>query len=94
MSMLASLRPNGRQVRCVRCRSVWHAELTQAEKLIAAAEALAPVRRAVEAMAESRGGGGIGRPPKSMPGDRGMTEAADEPEPSSGAVRGGAAGAA
>ena len=28
----------------MRCRSVWHAELTQAEKLIAAAEALAPVR--------------------------------------------------
>jgi len=49
----ASLRPNGRRVRCVRCRAVWHAELSQAEKLIAAAEALAPVRRAVEAMAEA-----------------------------------------
>ena len=49
----ASLRPNGRQVRCVRCRAVWRAELSQAEKLIAAAEALAPVRRAVEAMAEA-----------------------------------------
>ncbi len=46
-----SLRPNGRQVRCVRCRAVWRAELPQAERLIAAAEALAPVRRAVEAMA-------------------------------------------
>jgi predicted Zn finger-like uncharacterized protein len=49
----ASLRPSGRQVRCVRCRAVWRAELSQAEKLIAAAEALAPVRRAVEAMAEA-----------------------------------------
>jgi predicted Zn finger-like uncharacterized protein len=49
----ASLRPNGRQVRCVRCRTVWRAELSQADKLIAAAEALAPVRRAVEAMAEA-----------------------------------------
>jgi predicted Zn finger-like uncharacterized protein len=49
----ASLRPDGRQVRCARCRTVWRAELSQAEKLIAAAEALAPVRRAVEAMAEA-----------------------------------------
>jgi predicted Zn finger-like uncharacterized protein len=51
----ASLRPNGRQVRCVRCRAIWRAELSQADKLIAAAEALAPVRRAVEAMAEAAG---------------------------------------
>jgi predicted Zn finger-like uncharacterized protein len=38
----ASLEPNGRQVRCVRCRMVWHAELKQADRLMAAAEALAP----------------------------------------------------
>ena len=49
---VASLRPDGRRVRCVRCRSVWQAELPHKEKLIAAAEALAPVRRAVEAVAE------------------------------------------
>ena len=49
----ASLRPNGRQVRCVRCRTVWRAELSHADKLIAAAEALAPVRRAVEAMSNT-----------------------------------------
>jgi predicted Zn finger-like uncharacterized protein len=48
---VASLRPNGRKVRCVRCRSVWEPEPTRAEKLIAAAEELAPVRRAVEAVA-------------------------------------------
>jgi predicted Zn finger-like uncharacterized protein len=48
---VASLRPNGRKVRCVRCRSVWKPELAHAEKLIAAAEELAPVRRAVEAVA-------------------------------------------
>ncbi len=29
-------------VRCVRCRTVWHAELPHPEKLVAAAEALAP----------------------------------------------------
>jgi predicted Zn finger-like uncharacterized protein len=39
---LASLSPNGRQVRCVRCRTVWHAELSKADKLLAAAAAIAP----------------------------------------------------
>jgi len=50
---VASLRPNGRRVRCVRCRTVWHAELSHADKLIAAAEALAPVRLTVEAVAKA-----------------------------------------
>ncbi len=50
---VASLRPNGRKVRCVRCRTVWQAELSHTDKLMAAAEALAPVRRAVEAVAEA-----------------------------------------
>src|ERR1700733_10127502 len=50
---VASLRPEGRKVRCVRGRSVWQAELPHAEKLIAAAEEWAPVRRTVEAMAEA-----------------------------------------
>ncbi|MFZ0425809.1 MAG: zinc-ribbon domain-containing protein [Xanthobacteraceae bacterium] len=49
---VASLKPDGRRVRCVRCRAIWLAELSHADKLIAAAEALAPVRRAVEAVAE------------------------------------------
>ena len=49
---VASLQPDGRRVRCVRCRTIWHAELPHKDKLIAAAEALAPVRRAVEAVAE------------------------------------------
>jgi len=47
---VASLRPNGRMVRCVRCKEVWQAELSQSDKLMAAAEALAPVRQAVEAI--------------------------------------------
>jgi predicted Zn finger-like uncharacterized protein len=50
---VASLRPNGRKVRCVRCRTVWQAERPHADKLMAAAKALAPVRRTVEAMAEA-----------------------------------------
>jgi predicted Zn finger-like uncharacterized protein len=37
-----SLRPEGRQVRCVRCRAVWKAELSHPDKLLAAAEALGP----------------------------------------------------
>ena len=38
----ARLEPDGRQVRCVRCRTVWHAEPSHAAKLMAAAEALGP----------------------------------------------------
>jgi predicted Zn finger-like uncharacterized protein len=53
---VASLRPNGRKVRCVRCREVWQAGLSHADKLMAAAEALGPVRRTVEAMAEAATG--------------------------------------
>jgi predicted Zn finger-like uncharacterized protein len=53
---VASLRPSGRKVRCVRCKTVWQAELPHADKLMAAAEALAPVRRAVEAVAEATAG--------------------------------------
>ena len=50
---VASLRPDGRRVRCVRCRTIWHAELPHTEKLIAAAEALAPARRAVEVVVQA-----------------------------------------
>ena len=39
---LASLQPNGRQVRCVRCRAVWLAAPRRADKLLAAAEAIGP----------------------------------------------------
>ena len=53
---VASLRPNGRRVRCVRCRTIWQAELSHADKLLAAADALGPVRRTVEAVAEAVAG--------------------------------------
>jgi len=36
------LEPNGRQVRCVRCRTVWHAAPNRAAQLLAAAAALGP----------------------------------------------------
>ena len=39
---LASLGPLGRQVRCSRCRTVWRAAPAHADKLLAAAEAIAP----------------------------------------------------
>jgi predicted Zn finger-like uncharacterized protein len=38
----ASLGAKGRQVRCVRCRTVWRAELNRAAQLTAAADALGP----------------------------------------------------
>jgi predicted Zn finger-like uncharacterized protein len=65
---VASLRPDGRRVRCVRCRTVWLAELSHADKLIAAAEALAPVRRAVEAVAEIAAEGRASEFPTEQPG--------------------------
>jgi predicted Zn finger-like uncharacterized protein len=41
---LASLSPTGRQVRCARCRTVWHVEPSHADKLMLAAAALMPER--------------------------------------------------
>ena len=60
-----SLSPNGRQVRCARCRTVWWAEPSHADKLVLAAAAIAPgaddgVEAAISAPAdefESAGGG-------------------------------------
>ncbi len=39
---LESLQPDGRQVRCVRCRTIWRAAPSHADKLLAAAEAIGP----------------------------------------------------
>jgi predicted Zn finger-like uncharacterized protein len=39
---LKSLSSNGRQVRCARCRTVWRAEPSHADKLVLAAAAIAP----------------------------------------------------
>ena len=50
---LASLQPNGRQVRCVRCRAIWHAAPSHADKLLAAAEAIGPEPQAVYAPADA-----------------------------------------
>src|SRR5208282_6045551 len=53
----ASLLPEGRHVRCLRCRLVWHAEPSHADKLLAAAAALCPeiilVDRALAAQAQA-----------------------------------------
>jgi predicted Zn finger-like uncharacterized protein len=48
---LASLQPNGRQVRCVRCRTVWRAAPSHADKFLAAAEAIAPEAQMAQAPA-------------------------------------------
>ena len=54
---LASLLPEGRYVRCLRCDMVWHAVPSHADKLLAAAAALCPelilVDRALAAQAQA-----------------------------------------
>jgi len=53
---MATLRPPkgwSRQVRCHRCHCVWQAELSHADKLVVAANAVAPVRRAMAAAAQA-----------------------------------------
>jgi predicted Zn finger-like uncharacterized protein len=88
---VATLRPDGRKVRCVRCRSVWQPELSRAEKIIAAAEELAPARRAVKAVAaiaEMSGG-----PPAETVAGAEAAPAAPEP-PLDAPVRGAASGVA
>src|SRR5437763_2660899 len=53
---MATLRPPRgwtRKVRCHRCRCVWQAELSYADKLVVAANAVAPVRRAMAAVAQA-----------------------------------------
>ena len=54
---LASLLPEGRYVRCLRCQMVWHAEPSHADKLLAVAAALCPeiilVDKALAAQAEA-----------------------------------------
>jgi len=54
---LASLLPEGRYVRCLRCSMVWHAVPSRADKLLAAAAALCPelilVDRELAAQAEA-----------------------------------------
>ncbi len=48
----ASLPPQGRQVRCLRCRAVWHAAPSHADKLLAAAAAIAPEHGVAEVAAD------------------------------------------
>jgi predicted Zn finger-like uncharacterized protein len=48
---LASLQPNGRQVRCVRCRAIWRTAPSHADKLLAAAEAIGPEPQVAQAPA-------------------------------------------
>ena len=65
----ASLPPQGRQVRCVRCRTVWHAKPSRADKVLAAAAAIAPdddvagdARERLDEEAASRPGSGPDTP--------------------------------
>lgn len=55
----ASLGANGRQVRCVRCRTVWLAELNRAAQLTAAADAIGPGASALPAPAAAASTAGV-----------------------------------
>jgi len=92
---VASLQPGGRRVRCVRCRTVWDAELPRAEKLIAAADALAPARLTVEAVTEGAAATAAPAPspspdpvlqPPAAPFDGAATAAANDPAKQSAAA--------
>jgi predicted Zn finger-like uncharacterized protein len=88
---LASLPPDGRRVRCVRCRHVWRAESSHADKLLAAAEAIAPIPEmaetaesfAAEAAAEA-GGPATGEMPGHAEGTIGQAADDDSYEAPSG----------
>src|ERR1700675_273533 len=62
---LASLQPNGRQVRCVRCRAIWRAAPSHADKLLAAADAIGPEPQMAQAPA-----GAFAEAPALQPADR------------------------
>ncbi len=81
---LASLPPQGRQVRCLRCRAVWHAVPAQADKLLAVAAAIVPERGVAEAAAQPAAGTPISQPgaePAAEPASEvaGNDTAAEEP---------------
>lgn len=96
----ASLGANGRQVRCVRCRTVWRAELNCAAQLAAAAEALGPGVPALPAATAASGGAVETAPavaagsivPADLPPEAGPVEQPDQAiEPSAGSDVSGAA---
>jgi predicted Zn finger-like uncharacterized protein len=73
---LASLQPNGRQVRCVRCRAVWHATPRRADKLLAAAEAIGPERQVAQAPA-----GAFAEEPALQTADEPLADGGEWPAP-------------
>jgi predicted Zn finger-like uncharacterized protein len=80
---MASLCPNGRQVRCLCCGMVWHAELTHAQKLLAAAEALGPQPETVVSLAgpAAEEAPSVMMPPGEIADQTGSTDPpADDPE--------------
>jgi predicted Zn finger-like uncharacterized protein len=79
----ASLPPDGRQVRCLRCQTVWHAEPSQADKLLAAVAAIAPDRGLAEgadAVAAAATAQSAGAPSAAaVRGGAGSDQSADRP---------------
>src|SRR3984885_12138793 len=75
---LASLQPSGRQVRCVRCRTIWHAAPSHADKLLAAAGAFGPEPQAAQAPAGAFAEEPALQPADEMSVDGGAWAAPDE----------------
>jgi predicted Zn finger-like uncharacterized protein len=75
---LASLQPNGRQVRCVRCRTIWRAAPRHADKLLAAAEAIAPQLQVAQAPAGAFAAEPALQPAAGQPADGGTWAAPAE----------------
>jgi predicted Zn finger-like uncharacterized protein len=75
---LASLQPDGRQVRCVRCRTIWRAAPSHADKLLAAAEAIGPESQAAQVSAGAFAAEPALQPTDAQVADGGAWAAPDE----------------
>jgi predicted Zn finger-like uncharacterized protein len=70
--------PSGRQVRCVRCRTIWHAAPSHADKLLAAAEAIGPEPQMAQAPAGAFAEEPALQTADELPADGGAWAAPDE----------------
>jgi predicted Zn finger-like uncharacterized protein len=77
---LSRVPPGGRQVRCARCRSVWRAEPSQADKLMAAAAGIAP-SSAGDEHAEGAFAAALGAETMAHSADEFASDTADDGQP-------------
>jgi predicted Zn finger-like uncharacterized protein len=88
--------PLGRRVRCLRCQTVWHAEPSNADKLLAAAAAIAPGEGAVESddaagaapLTETTSAGARSNQPAAQRSGESQPEDSGSPKAANGAIGG------